>query len=93
MAADINTAYDEMLSLFRTAWEANAGAFNGSVVPEVRYDGVGDAPHGNAGDDRRGRNPAPVRAGWYNYRTGFLAPQPSHAWERAEPRRRGAGGV
>jgi hypothetical protein len=42
MAADINTAYDEMLSLFRTAWEANAGAFNGSVVPEVRYDGVGD---------------------------------------------------
>lgn len=42
MAADINTAYDEILGAFRTAWEANAGAFNGGTPPEVRYDGVGD---------------------------------------------------
>jgi hypothetical protein len=43
MATDLNNAYDEILGAFRTAWEANAGAFNGGTPPEVRYDGVGDS--------------------------------------------------
>jgi hypothetical protein len=50
MAADINTAYDEILGAFRTAWEANAGAFNGGTPPEVRYDGVGDPGPPDSGD-------------------------------------------
>jgi hypothetical protein len=41
MASEINTAYDEMLAAFKTAWDAGAGAFNNGTVPEVRYDGVG----------------------------------------------------
>lgn len=42
MATDINTAYDEMLEAFKTAWDAGAGTYNGGTVPEVRYDGVGE---------------------------------------------------
>lgn len=42
MAADMNTAYDEILAAFKTAWDAGAGAYNGGTIPEVRYDGVGD---------------------------------------------------
>jgi hypothetical protein len=41
MACDINTAYDEILGAFKTAWDASAGAFNEGNLPEVRYDGVG----------------------------------------------------
>jgi hypothetical protein len=42
MAATYTTATDEMLTAFRTAWEAGAGAYNGGSVPEVRYDGIGE---------------------------------------------------
>ncbi len=50
MAADYTTAVDEIYGTFKTAWDANAGAFSGGVVPEVRYDGIGEQgpPDGEA---------------------------------------------
>jgi hypothetical protein len=50
MAANYTTAIDEILGLFKAAWDAGAGTFNGGTVPEVRYDGIGEAgpPDGEA---------------------------------------------
>ena len=35
MASNIETAYNEILGAFKTTWDAGAGAYNGSVVPEA----------------------------------------------------------
>lgn len=42
MSATYTTAVNEMLGLFKVAWDAGAGAFNGGTVPEVRWDGIGE---------------------------------------------------
>ena len=38
---NINTAYDEILGLFRTAWVAGAGAYTGGTIPHVFWEGLG----------------------------------------------------
>lgn len=50
MAADYTTAISEMFGLFKAAWDAGAGAYNGGTVPEIRWDGIGEAgpPEGEA---------------------------------------------
>jgi hypothetical protein len=47
MPAEFDTARDEIQSTFKVAWDANAGAVNGGVVPTVHWEGVptaGDFP-------------------------------------------------
>lgn len=44
MTATLKTARNEIYDIFKAAWDANAGAVNGGVVPPIKREGISFTP-------------------------------------------------
>jgi len=47
MVANFSQARDDILGIFKTAWDANTAAVNGGTIPSVHYEGLEFTPPTN----------------------------------------------